>query len=69
MKSMVVSDVLERLLSVAITDPKASIRSHLLSSFGVEFDHYLSKSDSLETLFIALNHEIFGVCSIDCYIF
>eukprot|EP01083_Nonionella_stella_P006217 18090_1 len=61
MKSMVVSDVLERLLSVAITDPSSEIRTTLLSSFNSEFDHYLSKNDSLETLFIALNDEVFGV--------
>ena len=61
MKSMVVGDVLERLLSVAITDPHSDIRAELLSSFGEEFDHYLSKNDSLETLFIALNDEVFMV--------
>lgn len=52
MKSKVVSDVLQRLLSVGITDPDQLIRAELLQSFGIEFDHYLSKNDSLNLMII-----------------
>ena len=34
MESMIVSNVLERLLSVAIANPEVSTRTQLLSSFG-----------------------------------
>lgn len=57
----VVTHVLERLLTVGITDPNGNIRANILQSFGMQFDHYLSQNDPLDTLFIALNDEVFNV--------
>ncbi|KAK9463121.1 armadillo-type protein [Lipomyces oligophaga] len=57
----VVSDVLDKLLAVAIADPVAEIRLEVLSSFDVRFDSHLSQTDNVRLLFTALNDEVFAV--------
>ncbi|KAK9379012.1 armadillo-type protein [Kockiozyma suomiensis] len=57
----VVGDVLEKLLSVAISDPVADIRLEVLSSFDARFDSHLSQADNVRLLFTALNDEVFAV--------
>ncbi|KAI9091315.1 armadillo-type protein [Phlyctochytrium arcticum] len=55
----VVSEVLEKLLTVGITDPDALIRQAVLSSLDERFDFHLAQADHIRTLFIALNDEVF----------
>ena len=55
----VVSDILERLLSVAIADQDVTIRTAVLASLDQRFDHHLSQAQLLRTLFLALNDEAF----------
>lgn len=55
----VVSDILERLLSIAIADQEPSIRSAVLLSLDLRFDHHLAQAEHVRTLFLALNDEVF----------
>ncbi|WVQ75374.1 hypothetical protein IAR50_004994 [Cryptococcus sp. DSM 104548] len=55
----IVSDVLEKLLTVAITDPNSSIRRTVLDSLDEKFDRHLAQADDIRCLFIALNDEVF----------
>lgn len=57
----IVSDILERLLSIAIADPDPSIRLTVLRSLDARFDHHLSQAEHVRTLFLALNDEVFDV--------
>ncbi|KAJ6619840.1 atypical/PIKK/FRAP protein kinase [Mycena sp. CBHHK59/15] len=54
----VISDVLNKLLTVGIADPDASIRKVVLSSLHVGFDKHLA-TENVRSLFIALNDEVF----------
>ncbi|KAK9453987.1 armadillo-type protein [Dipodascopsis uninucleata] len=57
----IVSDVLEKLLAVAIADPVPEIRLEVLRAFDTKFDSHLSQADNVRLLFTALNDEVFGV--------
>nr|ODN92931.1 atypical/PIKK/FRAP protein kinase [Cryptococcus depauperatus CBS 7855] len=55
----IVSDVLEKLLIVAITDPNHSIRYTVLCALDEKFDRHLAQAEDIRCLFIALNDESF----------
>jgi len=57
----VVSQVLEKLLTVGITDPDPSIRLLVLSALDEKFDRHLAQARNIRTLFIALNDEVFQI--------
>src|SRR5947207_2701217 len=68
----VVSQVLEKLLTVGITDPGVpfsrmftnadpTIRLLVLSALDERFDRHLAQSRNIRTLFIALNDEVFQI--------
>lgn len=58
-----VNEVLDKLLSISITDPNPEIRLEGLTSISNAgcFDPQLSQPDNLRLLFIALNDEVFSV--------
>ncbi|KAI0316749.1 atypical/PIKK/FRAP protein kinase [Amylostereum chailletii] len=55
----IISDVLDKLLTVGIADPDASIRLTVLSSLHEQFDRHLAQAENVRSLFIALNDEVF----------
>jgi FKBP12-rapamycin complex-associated protein len=55
----IVSDVLEKLLTVGITDPNTAIRRTVLESLDEKFDRHLAQAEDIRCLFIALNDEVF----------
>ncbi|KAF8817420.1 phosphatidylinositol 3-kinase [Phlegmacium glaucopus] len=55
----VISDVLDKLLTVGIADPDANIRRTVLSSLHERFDRHLAQAENVRSLFIALNDEVF----------
>ncbi|KAG5654196.1 hypothetical protein H0H81_006229 [Sphagnurus paluster] len=55
----VISDVLDKLLTVGIADPDPSIRNTVLSSLHERFDKHLAQAENVRSLFIALNDEDF----------
>lgn len=57
----VVSEVLSKLLTVAITDPVAEIRLEILKHLDRNFDPQLSQPDNTKLLFMALNDEVFAI--------
>eukprot|EP01117_Protostelium_nocturnum_P012841 TRINITY_DN4758_c0_g1_i1.p1 TRINITY_DN4758_c0_g1~~TRINITY_DN4758_c0_g1_i1.p1 ORF type:complete len:2361 (-),score=843.62 TRINITY_DN4758_c0_g1_i1:69-7151(-) len=57
----ILSEVLERLLVVEITDQDASIRRAVLAAFDPRFDTLLARPEMLKSLFLALNDEVFEV--------
>lgn len=57
----VVSQVLEKLLTVGITDPDPTIRLLVLSALDEKFDRHLAQARNIRTLFIALNDEVFQI--------
>ncbi|ODV94288.1 hypothetical protein PACTADRAFT_4233 [Pachysolen tannophilus NRRL Y-2460] len=56
-----VSEVLDKLLTIAITDSISDIRLEVLKSLGENFDPQLSQADNVRLLFIALNDENFEI--------
>ena len=54
-------DVLERLLTVGITDSDASVRRAVLEALDQRFDPFLAQTGNLQSLFVALNDEVFAV--------
>ncbi|KAK4993720.1 phosphatidylinositol kinase-related protein kinase tor1 [Elasticomyces elasticus] len=56
----VVSDVIEKLLTVSVADPDPDIRCTVLSSLDQRFDRHLGKAENIRTLFLALNDEVFA---------
>jgi len=56
-----VFEVLKRLAVVAVADTVPSIRLAVLSSFDPRLDRYLAQAEILNTLFVALNDEVFAV--------
>lgn len=56
-----VSEVLSKLLTVAITDPIADIRFEILQHLDASFDPQLAQPDNMRLLFMALNDEIFAI--------
>jgi FKBP12-rapamycin complex-associated protein len=57
----IVSEILDRLLSMAIADPDASIRITVLNHLNNHFDNHLAQANHVKTLFMALNDEIFEI--------
>ncbi|KAJ7759255.1 phosphatidylinositol 3-kinase [Mycena metata] len=55
----VISDVLNKLLTIGIADPDASIRKVVLTSLHSGFDKHLAQAENVRSLFIALNDEVF----------
>lgn len=56
-----VSEVLSKLLTVAITDPVVEIRFEVLRHLDASFDPQLSQPDNVRLLFMALNDEVFAI--------
>ncbi|XP_030383558.1 serine/threonine-protein kinase Tor [Scaptodrosophila lebanonensis] len=56
-----VSHVIERLLTVAITDMDCNVRIRILRSLDETFDAKLAQPESLNSLFITLNDETFEI--------
>ncbi|KAI0332653.1 TOR kinase, partial [Cubamyces sp. BRFM 1775] len=54
----IISDVIDRLLTVAIAD-SGNIRQTVLSSLHEGFDKYLAQAENVRSLFIAVNDEVF----------
>ncbi len=63
--SVVVGEVLEKVLIQGISDPDASVR-RVLGYLDARYDGYLADADNLRYLFIALNDEQFQVCFCLC---
>ncbi|KAJ3547494.1 hypothetical protein NM688_g5399 [Phlebia brevispora] len=55
----IVSDVIDKLLTVGIADPDPGIRKTVLSSLHERFDKHLAQAENVRSLFIALNDEVF----------
>lgn len=59
--SHLLSETLEKLLTVGIADPDPTIRHALLSALDERFDPYLSHPENIRALFISLHDEIFAI--------
>ncbi|KAF6834583.1 FAT domain-containing protein [Colletotrichum plurivorum] len=57
----VVGDVIERLLTVGVSDPEPNIRRTVLAALDERFDRHLAKAENIRTLFFALNDEVFAI--------
>ncbi|KAL6852270.1 phosphatidylinositol kinase- protein kinase tor1 [Amphichorda felina] len=57
----VVGDVIERLLTVGVSDPEPSIRRTVLAALDERFDRHLAKAENIRVLFFALNDEVFSI--------
>ncbi|KAL2265936.1 hypothetical protein VTJ83DRAFT_5288 [Remersonia thermophila] len=57
----VVSDVVEKLLTVGVSDPEPKIRQTVLAALDERFDQHLAKAENIRTLFFALHDEQFAV--------
>ena len=57
----VVADVIEKLLTVGVSDPVAKIRETVLEALDERFDQHLAKAENIRTLFFALHDEVFAV--------
>ncbi|RKF83441.1 Serine/threonine-protein kinase tor2 [Golovinomyces cichoracearum] len=57
----VVSDVIEKLLTVGVADPDPCIRRTVLAALDERFDRHLAKAENVRTLFFALHDEVFAV--------
>lgn len=57
----VVSEVIEKLLTVGVADPDATIRRTVLAALDERFDRHLAKAENIRTLFFALNDEVFAI--------
>ncbi len=57
----VVGDVVERLLTVGVSDSVPHIRFIVLNALDERFDRHLSKADNIRTIFYALNDEYFPI--------
>ncbi|KTB17890.1 Serine/threonine-protein kinase TOR1 [Nakaseomyces glabratus] len=56
-----VSEVLEKLLTVAVTDLNPEIRLEILKHLSSPFDSHLAKPENLQLLFTALNDELIAI--------
>lgn len=56
----IVSEVIEKLLTVGIADPVPEIRKTVLAALDERFDRHLAKAENIRTLFLALNDEVFA---------
>ncbi len=59
--SLVVSEVLEKLLVTAVSDQEPHIRLAVLECLGPRFDCFLAQASSIRSLFVAVNDEVFYV--------
>lgn len=57
----VVSEVIEKLLTVGVADPNPDIRRVVLAALDERFDRHLAKAENIRTLFFALNDEVFAI--------
>ncbi|OAA65494.1 tor pathway phosphatidylinositol 3-kinase [Niveomyces insectorum RCEF 264] len=57
----VVGDVVERLLTVGVSDPVPHIRFTVLNALDDRFDRHLSKAENIRTIFYAMNDEYFPI--------
>ncbi|KAK4187076.1 phosphatidylinositol 3-kinase tor2 [Podospora australis] len=57
----VVADVVEKLLTVGVSDPEPKIRQTVLAALDDRFDQHLSRAENIRTLFFALHDEQFPV--------
>ncbi|KAI1637788.1 FAT-domain-containing protein [Biscogniauxia mediterranea] len=57
----VVGDVIEKLLTVGVSDPQPNIRRTVLAALDERFDPHLAKAENIRTLFFALNDEVFAI--------
>lgn len=57
----VVSDVIEKLLTVGVSDPDPEIRCTVLRALDERFDRHLAKSENIRTIFFALFDEVFSI--------
>ena len=57
----VVSEVIEKLLTVGVADPNPGIRRTVLAALDERFDRHLAKAENIRTLFFALNDEVFAI--------
>ncbi|KAI5860910.1 FAT-domain-containing protein [Durotheca rogersii] len=57
----VVGDVIEKLLTVGVSDPEPTIRRTVLAALDERFDPHLAKAENIRTLFFALNDEVFEI--------
>ncbi|GHJ88255.1 hypothetical protein NliqN6_4657 [Naganishia liquefaciens] len=55
----IISDVLDKLLTVAVADPEPRIRLAVLQSLDEKFDRHLAQAENVRSLFIAMNDEVF----------
>eukprot|EP01064_Diplonema_japonicum_P019905 TRINITY_DN2882_c0_g1_i3.p1 TRINITY_DN2882_c0_g1~~TRINITY_DN2882_c0_g1_i3.p1 ORF type:complete len:2463 (+),score=482.32 TRINITY_DN2882_c0_g1_i3:61-7449(+) len=60
-KGILVSDVVERLLSIAVADPDPQIRLAIFSSLDGRFANHLATVDSLRFLFMSISDEEFEI--------
>ncbi|VDO06028.1 unnamed protein product [Rodentolepis nana] len=56
-----VSEVLAKLLIVGISDPDSEVRKCVFSMLDSQFDNLLAQSRHLNSLFVALNDEVFAI--------
>jgi len=57
----VVSEVIEKLLTVGVADPDPGIRRTVLAALDERFDRHLAKAENIRTLFFALNDEVYAI--------
>lgn len=57
----VVGEVIEKLLTVGVSDLDPTIRRTVLAALDERFDRHLSKAENIRTLFFALNDEYFPI--------
>lgn len=57
----IVSEVIDKLLTVGVGDPNPEIRRIVLMSLDRKFDKHLAKPENIRCLFLAVNDEIFPV--------
>lgn len=57
----VVGDVIEKLLTVGVSDCEPHIRRTVLKALDERFDRHLAKAENIRTLFFALNDEHFAI--------
>ncbi|KAL9624360.1 MAG: hypothetical protein Q9160_001322 [Pyrenula sp. 1 TL-2023] len=57
----VVSEVIDKLLTVGVGDPDPEIRRTILNSLDKKFDQRLAKPDNIRCLILAVNDEVFMV--------
>eukprot|EP01116_Phalansterium_solitarium_P018594 TRINITY_DN4988_c0_g1_i2.p1 TRINITY_DN4988_c0_g1~~TRINITY_DN4988_c0_g1_i2.p1 ORF type:complete len:2361 (-),score=824.80 TRINITY_DN4988_c0_g1_i2:390-7472(-) len=59
--AIIVNDILEKLLALAISDPDPQIRHSILVALDYRFNRHLSQAACLRSLFLALNDSLFKI--------